>query len=329
MCGANMIVPIKLGGIMVKYYLSDSTRAIGPYSPEQLAGMSIRGDTSVLAEGEESWQRAEEVAELQPAIIEQAEAMMASASESIAAKGGMFWAPVKDDGYIKPGHRKYSAQLMNIPDGQSWEDACAVMPNTINGHYFPRPTRCINNWGMWGEWDVPDPAFADTFNVLVFLYPSIPLELGHVGWGFRLDDGRWCWGATELSGGFVAPGQPNGACVERGTREQMMSWFRDGLRPNSAPWKYFSYKALRADHPRGSVGEQMAEATKQMGYSVVGNNCMTHALSILNGYAGYPILPLPVIHPVQMIPRVWFTLINATEYHVYQHFWEVRGEAVA
>jgi hypothetical protein len=56
------------------------------------------------------------------------------------------------------GTRQYSSQLMDIPFGKSWEQACAGMSATINGRTFAAPSRCVNNAGMWGEFDqVPDP----------------------------------------------------------------------------------------------------------------------------------------------------------------------------
>ncbi len=57
-----------------------------------------------------------------------------------------------------PGVRRHSARLLDVPPGQTWEDACASTPapagTAVAG---TTPTRCINAWGgMWGEWDIPD-----------------------------------------------------------------------------------------------------------------------------------------------------------------------------
>jgi hypothetical protein len=54
------------------------------------------------------------------------------------------------------GKRQYSAVLMGIPWGQSWENTCAATPATINGQYFAKPDRCVNTGQMWGEFDVND-----------------------------------------------------------------------------------------------------------------------------------------------------------------------------
>ena len=52
--------------------------------------------------------------------------------------------------------RQWSAILHGITSG-SWERACAITPNTIEGQYFPRATRCVNTGlNMWGQFDVND-----------------------------------------------------------------------------------------------------------------------------------------------------------------------------
>lgn len=84
------------------------------------------------------------------------------ATDSIAA--GPFWLDplrkgpgFKKDQCIGIGQRQYSAILWDIPWGQSWENTCAAMPATVNGQFFPVPSRCKNTAGhMWGEFDVND-----------------------------------------------------------------------------------------------------------------------------------------------------------------------------
>lgn len=51
------------------------------------------------------------------------------------------------------GTRQYASQLMNIPKGQEWLTFCRSMPADINGQHFDHPTRCIENAGVWGEFD--------------------------------------------------------------------------------------------------------------------------------------------------------------------------------
>ncbi len=56
------------------------------------------------------------------------------------------------------GKRKYSAQILNVPPGQTWENACAATPAKVQGQSFATPSRCRNTGvtGEWGEFDVAD-----------------------------------------------------------------------------------------------------------------------------------------------------------------------------
>lgn len=64
---------------------------------------------------------------------------------------------VDDCTHSFPGKRQYSSVLHGIPSGESWEEACANMPATINGQSFEKPDRCVNTgFNMWGEFDLID-----------------------------------------------------------------------------------------------------------------------------------------------------------------------------
>lgn len=68
------------------------------------------------------------------------------------------WGTFKKDRCTDSGRRQYSAQLMNIPSGTSWESACASTAAFVGGYAFRQPTRCVNKGvsGMWGEFEVDD-----------------------------------------------------------------------------------------------------------------------------------------------------------------------------
>ncbi len=68
------------------------------------------------------------------------------------------WGGFQKGACVASGKRKYSAQIMGAPPGQSWESACASTPATVQGQSFPTPSRCVNTGvtGEWGEFDVPD-----------------------------------------------------------------------------------------------------------------------------------------------------------------------------
>lgn len=70
------------------------------------------------------------------------------------------WGSFKKDHCPRIGVRQYSSRL-DVPGGLSWEAACPATPSTVDGRIPSRaPDRCKNQgaFGMWGEFDVPDPS---------------------------------------------------------------------------------------------------------------------------------------------------------------------------
>lgn len=324
-----------------KYFLSDGEARLGPYSKEELADMFLSPDTLILPHEGADWQTASSdpdvAAAMKPAVMAQMEALTARIAEEDAggemgAQSGevsaqaMQWGPTKEDACTKPGYRQHSAILWNIPWGQDWEQACFSHPNTIKGHYFAKPHRCKHSGtNMWGEWDVPDGRCSDATtgtNALVFLLPNEPLELGHVGWGFQNSNGSWTWGATETSGVAKMPGTDNGTFVETGSKEQMLSAMRSGNRKNGKRYfPYYSYKMLRATMPNPDAARFVADSLKDVGYTVIGNNCMDHTIRVLNQFSTVPMFPLPGTGPNPMwAPRFWFTMIPGEERMINESF---------
>jgi hypothetical protein len=110
---------------------------------------------------------------------------------------------------------------MNIPWGQDWQTVCENMPADIAGQHFARPTRCINNAGMWGEFDVQDPSCGPYWG---------PFTPAHCSSGSRVYSARlWNitgdWMAACLATPAVVGGQtfspPLLQCVDRGGAEGM------------------------------------------------------------------------------------------------------------
>lgn len=320
---------------MAEYFLSNGEEPFGPFTATKLIEMGVSRDTAVRAADSDEWRNAAEVddiaeglppAEDPPSIASHEPEGTACSASGPARSAGMHWGlPFKDDGPIGPGLRKYSAILWGIPDKQDWETACYAMPATINGHFFQRPTRCAHGgFNMWGEWHVPDQAM-DGWNAVVFLIPNVPLEAGHVGWGFKLSNGNWCWGATENAGfpPFIPPPFPNGAFVEQGTKDEMLRAFRDGHRKsgNGKPWRYERMKLIRALNPHPEAAEIFSRSLPTTGYNLIGNNCMDHSVRILNVYGGLPIVPIPITQgPHAWFPRIWFGTIPGVEKAVSEGF---------
>lgn len=306
---------------MAEYFLSNGAAPFGPFTAAKLVEMGVEPDTYVRRVDAEDWSYAANESEIADLLESGARASQVARD---ARAGRMHWGPYKDDGPIGPGLRKYSSILWDIPDDR-WEQACYAMPASIKGHFFQRPTRCIRNVTMWGEWDVPDATVDGTWNAVVFLYPDIPIQLGHVGWGFRLADGGWCWGATEHDGmpPMVPPPFPNGGFVEHGSKAEMLRAFRDGYRKSGAGkgWRYKSMKLLYALNPQPDAAEVITRMLPTAGYNISGNNCMDHVVRVLNIYSGIPIVPIPALGgPVMWIPRFWFAMITGLEKSVQEGF---------
>lgn len=58
--------------------------------------------------------------------------------------------------------RAHSARLTEIPWWQDWRIACESTAGTPSDADARAPDRCVRRspFGMWGEWDVPDPRCA-------------------------------------------------------------------------------------------------------------------------------------------------------------------------
>jgi hypothetical protein len=306
---------------MTKFLLVTVSGGLGPYTADELAKMEVEASTLVkLDDAQGPYRRCGDIEEIAQAVTTLQAAAVSSLSvmgDDMQARGQMHWGPVKADSCTGNGTRQYSAVLHDIPWGQSWEDACARMPNTINGYYFATPCRCKNVGQMWGEWDVPDASCgqASRANAVIFLKHNEPFNFGHTGWGFKLSADQWCYGATELFGQLVRqPGEDNGVYMRIGSKGEMFDTFRTGNTPNASNWPYQSYKALIAGKPNVNAARAAVEATKKAGYWVNGNNCMNHAIQIINAYAGMPIVPVSDIGtPQHWVPNFWFRNIVGDE----------------
>lgn len=306
---------------MKKYLLITAGTELGPFSPDELTNMHVKADTLVRdPEHADEYMRCADVKDIAAALVARNENELQAfnaLTDDMQTQAQMHWAPVKADSCKPNGMRQYSAQLMDIPSGTRWEDACVTMPNTVRGHYFARPTRCVNNFGMWGEWDVPDPSCGSKsdINAVVFVKTDIPLHLGHVGWGFKLANGQWCYGATETFGkNETPPGMDNGVFIKQGSKDDMFYAFKNGKTPSNAGWRYQFYKGMTTGNPNPQRGIEAAELTRRMGYGLWGNNCMNHAIKVLNAYAGYPMVPVAnSSSPQYWVPNFWFAQITAAE----------------
>lgn len=134
------------------------------------------------------------------------------------------------------------------------------------------------------------------------------MHLGHIGWGFETEPGVFCFGAKETVGSVaIWPGQNNGVFIETNDFERMLETMKRGKTFN-----YQQYKILDIDHTCPEAAKDMAEDSKNWGYSLVGNNCVDDAFKIIKAFSCGDdlVLPWPSTHPV---PNKFFHHIPGEE----------------
>ena len=303
---------------MKKYYLKGAEEPLGPFNPEELSTRQITKEALVQADGDDAWIPAGEISHL------------AALFRHSLPRGAMHWGDFKKDQCMasRPGFRQYSAILWDIPFGQSWEQAAANFPATVNGIYFARPTRYRNTGlNIWGEFDVPDATCGvqttHKANAVVFINRTVTLGnneswLGHVGWGFQMSNGKFMYGSTEPGHNefmqypiyaTIPPGKPNMSFIREEEPQQMLSNMKKGGNGNGPRFLYHQYKWLDVPAPRLNEAIKSAQDCKNWGYWVVGNNCMDHTYRILSAFASASnsFLPPP---SGNWFPNIWFDAIK-------------------
>ncbi|WP_042444078.1 hypothetical protein [Streptacidiphilus jiangxiensis] len=146
--------------------------------------------------------------------------------------------------------------------------------------------------------------------VCMFSAPSGADGLGHIGWGFRRDDGTWRFGSTDNPGGAwsVPPSSDpavTGSWTRDGGWDQMLAAFRSGESGHGAGF-YTRYRCdTTPDDNSGGAAQQAAdEATN--GYSLPTNNCLTKAVDIFKAYSTR-LANLP--DPAWQVPNQYFTVL--------------------
>lgn len=155
----------------------------------------------------------------------------------------------------------------------------------------------------------------------VFINFEQAMALGHIGWGFFVEEGRYFFGSTDhlwnrkypmwhalelIRYMDVAPGANNDYWSAFGTEEEMLKMMRSG--PHV---RYHSYKRIPVLNPNASAACMLAETMKDVGWNLAQNNCVHQSNAILTKYGG-AILP-NAYTPLDRIPRKWFAAIDAEE----------------
>lgn len=155
----------------------------------------------------------------------------------------------------------------------------------------------------------------------VFINFEQAMQLGHIGWGFKVEDDRYFFGSTDhlwnrnyalyhvpelIRYMDVAPGRNNDYWSSFGTEDEMLHMMRSG--PHV---RYHSYKRIPVPQPDVAAACMLAERMKDLGWNIAQNNCVHQSNAILTKYGGM-ILP-NAYTPLNRIPSHWFRAIEAEE----------------
>jgi hypothetical protein len=125
-------------------------------------------------------------------------------------------------------------------------------------------------------------------------------HFGHVGWGLKLGEQRFFFGATENPSGalFVPPGGDNGFWCGEGADGQMHAAMKAR--------DYDCYKVVATRTAQPDKGRAKGLETRGLGYRAISSNCADHTWWVLEAY-GIVGMPWLNTHPA---PADWFAALN-------------------
>lgn len=142
-----------------------------------------------------------------------------------------------------------------------------------------------------------------------FLAPNHAGWMGHVAWGFVMDDGRYYAGSTD---GGSNPWSFVLRTYTFNSQAEMLKRFKTYF---SSPWDYTEYRF--AVTPSRNVASAKNQVSQISSYFLGGNNCMDHTYKVLNAY-GMRNMPWT---QTNWAPRKWFADFPGT----LGYFSNVRG----
>ncbi|MDZ4835776.1 MAG: hypothetical protein SGJ27_18520 [Candidatus Melainabacteria bacterium] len=155
----------------------------------------------------------------------------------------------------------------------------------------------------------------------VFINVKQAAQFGHVGWGFRLEEDRYMFGATDhlyrhhdmdlpawIDYMSVPPGEHTDWWCGYGTRDEMLQAMS---RSTEHIW-YHRCKSVLIAKPDPQKAEKAARLTGCSGWTVLTNNCVQQSYEIVQAYGAETIIPNPWKNPFNLIPRVWFNSFPGT-----------------
>lgn len=139
------------------------------------------------------------------------------------------------------------------------------------------------------------------------------IDVGHIGWGFELQDGTFACGSTENITGaaYVAPGENNYAWLKLlPDKTAMLSEMCRGHCAHSN--RYHAYKWVEVSQAHPNEAMAIGNANAGRGFWIPRNDCLDHVGFVLEAYgvpwknlAGSPKwgLPSKQLNPT---PNGWF-----------------------
>lgn len=159
---------------------------------------------------------------------------------------------------------------------------------------------------------------------VAFTREAAVLGAGHAGWGFKLKNGKYCFGGTEnpmsdkgpLWGawgswhqGTKVQGGDNAAWIGYGTESEMWE------RMKNPPYPYDYAKTVEVLKPNAAKAHAEAVSNTKAGFTGLGNNCLDATYRVLVAY-GASDLPWP---STNWLPNGWFNAVK------YKNFYRLRG----
>lgn len=154
----------------------------------------------------------------------------------------------------------------------------------------------------------------------VFINFEQAVGLGHIGWGFQVDDDQYYFGSTDhlwntkypiwhpielIRYMDVAPAANNDYWAQLGTEEDMLHIMQTGDHV-----RYHAYKKLAVENPDPAGAKVRADTMEHNGWNVALNNCVHQSYKVLSTYGAQGLLPCPY-KLSNRIPRKWFGLIES------------------
>lgn len=153
-------------------------------------------------------------------------------------------------------------------------------------------------------------------------------NFGHLAWGFRLQDGSYCFGSSDhlwrhdwwdLGAWLRYMDVPAGGDIdwwcERGSKEDMLEMMKFGKHQKYSGRHiyYHAFKEIEFDRSATTPALALAaaEGTGAGGWHLAKNNCVHQSYTIFSRYNQSYQLPNPFTNPIDMIPKTWFAKLVA------------------